>query len=124
MSHSENKQKRTTTNNTVSANSAFDGEQNFQLVSSDNNEILFSDHGAIEEAFDGFDRALDTVDESVRGSLSSTRSIIGDQVDAIKELATQLKVGDIEGSKFIAFAIIGAVLVAVLAYFAFSIWGK
>lgn len=120
MSHSENKQRKSTVTSTVSANSLFEGEQNFQIVGSDSNEIFFSDHGAIEQAFDGFDRALDTVDETVNGSLNTTQSIISSQVGAIKELATQLKVGDIESSKFIAFAIIGAVFFGVIA---FIIWG-
>lgn len=121
--HSENRQRRSTQNNTTSANSVFDGEQNLQIVGSTDTEVTFTDHGAVEQAFDSFDRALGSVDSTVASAFSNTRDVLGDQVSAIKELATQLKVGDIEGSKWIAFSIVAAVIIGIFSYAAVNIWG-
>jgi len=114
VSHSESK--KSTRNQNLSINSAFDGENNFQFVNSNGNDIAFTDYGAIDRAFDAFDTAS--------GVVTGTLSAFGDSTDktisALKEFATQITVGDIESAKFISFAIIAAVLVGVVA---FVIWG-
>jgi hypothetical protein len=110
---SKSKSRKTTTNQSTSVNSTFDGENAYQLVNSSNNEITFTDHGAVKEAFDAFDTATGTV----QGALSAVRLNTDKSIAALKEFATQLTVGDIEGSKWIAMAIIVAVVVVAGLYF-------
>jgi hypothetical protein len=115
---SSSKSKKTTINNTTAVNTTFDGENNYQLVDSNDNEITFTDYGAVEKAFDSFDNVISSQNLSIEGALSAVTGTTDKTVAALKEFATQLTVGDIEGSKWIALAIIAAVLVALV----FFIW--
>ncbi len=110
---SKSKSQKTTVNNTTSVNSTFDGENNYQLVNSSGNEITFTDHGAVKEAFDAFDTASGTVNNALNQLKSSGENTIA----ALKDFATQLTVGDVESSKWIAFAIIAAVVIVAALYF-------
>lgn len=112
-SKSKSSTTKTTTNNTTSVNSTFDSENAYQVVNSSNNEITFTDHGAVSEAFDAFDTATGTV----QGALTAVRQNTDKSIAALKEFATQLTVGDIEGSKWIAMAIIVAVVVGLGLFF-------
>ncbi|MGH1438590.1 MAG: hypothetical protein ACRBBR_00655 [Cellvibrionaceae bacterium] len=109
MSHSESK--KSTRNQNLSVNSTFDGENNFQFVSSNDNEIVFTDHGAIEGAFSVVGSTVDAFGESTDKTIS-----------ALKEFATQITVGDVESAKLIALAIVGAVALAAIVYFITSVF--
>ena len=96
---------------------------------------------SLDEAFDFGDKALDanrkTTDSAFKFSdkvlgkafefgdgvldsnkdvIKSTRSIIGDQVDAIKGLAESLKVGEQKSSKKIALALVAGLVVMALVF--------
>ena len=104
---------KTTQNTTTSVNSTFDGQQNYQVVNSSGNEITFTDYGAIDSAFDAFN----TANSSINNALGAVTKNTDKTVSALKEFATQLTVGDIESSKWIALSIIAAVLIAVVVFF-------
>lgn len=119
----------TTSNRTTAVNSTL--RDNAIQVVGNKNKITATDHGAIKEAF-GFakatsdnsytfakessDDAFDFARQSQQEVLGNASKMVSGQVAAIKELATQLKVGDIESGKWIAFAVIAAAVVLVLAF--------
>jgi hypothetical protein len=120
---SKSKSSKTTTNNTNSANATFEGSTNVQIVGA-GNELTVTDYGVIEEAFDFAGEvsgdSVRSIKNIVEDSYYSTGAIVKDQVGAIKELAVQLKNGDILSAQWMGLAIVAAV---VIAFVAWIIWG-
>ena len=112
---SSSKSNKTTKNFTTNVNAS--NESGAQIVNSAGAEITVTDFGAGDRAFTTVDDAVSAVSNSSKNALAATKELVSNQVESIKNLATTLAVGDIESSKFIAFAIIAAVVIALVAYF-------
>lgn len=80
-------------------------------------EVVTTDFGAVSKAFDAFDSMLEASDSGSKRTLEAITKNTDNTVTALKEFATQLTVGDIESAKYISYAIIAAVLIALVVYF-------
>ena len=105
-SKSSSKKSSSNVNNVV--NSTLTGDNVYQVANSSGNTITFTDQGAIKEAFGAFDSANDTINNALQTVSAGTDKSIA----ALKEFATQLTVGDYAGTRYIAFAVIAAVVIA------------
>ncbi|CAA0081347.1 Uncharacterised protein [Zhongshania aliphaticivorans] len=96
-------------------------------IEGSNNYLNVTDHGAIAQALRANENvtsaALDAADKAgarsaaSQGSvLNTTRNILNDQVDAVKNLAESLKLGDEQTAKLIAIALIVGVVLVALVY--------
>lgn len=115
-------------------NTSLEGESPVAIIDSSGVEVQVTDHAAIAEAFNFAENALDTVDESLgfaedaaaRSSAQASKAyesandLVNEQVGAIKELATSLKLGNSALRNWIVIIGIIAILLGVVAYF---IWG-
>lgn len=115
---SKSSSSKTASTTTTNTNSTFDGEQNYQLVNSSSNDITFTDYGAIDRTFDSFDNVVLSNGETINGALAAVGKTTDKTVAALKEFATTITTGDVQGAKWIALAIVAAVLVGVI----FFIW--
>lgn len=79
-------------------------------------EIVTTDYGAVKSAFDAFENVVKTNDASSRRTLDAISKNTDNTVATLKDFAQTLKVGDIEGSKYIAYAIIAAVMIILVVY--------
>lgn len=83
----------------------------------DANTITITDNGAVAQALQAADAASARAAASQGQVLNTTRDILSDQVDAVKQLAENLKLDDEQTAKMIALAVIvGLVLVAVVYF--------
>lgn len=118
MGGSSSSSQKTSSTKTTNVNSTFDGEQNYQMVNSSNNDITFTDYGAIDRTFDSFDNVVASNGMTVNSAIAAVGKTTDSTVAALKEFATTITTGDVQGSKWIALAIVAAVLIGII----FFIW--
>ena len=107
-----------TTTNTV--NSTLSGQNNYQVANSSGADVTFTDQGAIHEAFGFADTVAQGANKTINSALSSVSANTDKTVSALKEFATQLTVGDYAGTRYIAFAVIAAVVIVAALF----VWGN
>lgn len=122
-----NESRANTTNQTSSSvvNAAISGDvrdSGIAIAGSElsNVEFTTTDHGTVARAFDAFDRVIDTSDNQSQRTLSAITKNTDNTVAALKDFAEKLTVGDIESAKYISYAIIAAVLIALIVF----LWKK
>lgn len=79
-------------------------------------EIMTTDYGAVKSAFDAFDKVVQANDDGAKRTLAAISKNTDNTVATLKDFAQTLKVGDIEGAKYIAYAIIAAVMIILVVY--------
>lgn len=111
-----NRQQTTTDNRIGGDGSIFGGNVSFGDNAS-GVEVVTTDYGAVDRAFDAFDSVIRSSDESEQRTLSAITKNTDNTVAALKDFAEKLTVGDIESAKWISFAIIAAVMIVLIVFF-------
>lgn len=112
----ETNRQQTIDDNRAGNNSIFGGNVSFgDNVSGV--EVVTTDYGAVDRAFDAFDNVVRSSDENSQRTLQAITKNTDNTVAALKDFAEKLTVGDIESAKWISFAIIAAVMIVLVVFF-------